>query len=184
MFFYCDKKMRSRNLSLQLVSCILLSIVIVLTACSDSKPIKIGFIGSLTGKRFDIGVSARNAVQLRIDELNSQGGINGRSIKLIVEDNRGDAKVCEKGLVRFIGDGVKSIIGPLFSQMADAASVLIDAMKSAKEITPKAVKEGLLKTKLFKGLDSDIVFDKYGDVAGNYSIIKVKNGSFVPVGFP
>jgi branched-chain amino acid transport system substrate-binding protein len=52
----------------------------------------IGTIQDLSGPVAAYGKAARNGIQLRVDEINEQGGINGRKIKLIVEDNAYDPK--------------------------------------------------------------------------------------------
>ena len=54
--------------------------------------IVIGTIQDLSGPVAAYGKAARNGIQLRVDEINEQGGINGRKIKLIVEDNAYDPK--------------------------------------------------------------------------------------------
>ena len=52
----------------------------------------VGTIQDLSGPIAAFGKSARNGMQLRADEINEQGGINGRKIKLIVEDSGYDPK--------------------------------------------------------------------------------------------
>jgi branched-chain amino acid transport system substrate-binding protein len=54
--------------------------------------IVIGTIQDLSGPVAAYGKAARNGIQLRVDEINEQGGIHGRKIRLIVEDNAYDPK--------------------------------------------------------------------------------------------
>ncbi len=54
--------------------------------------IVIGTIQDLSGPVSPFGKAARNGLQLRVDEINEQGGIHGRKIRLIVEDNAYDPK--------------------------------------------------------------------------------------------
>jgi branched-chain amino acid transport system substrate-binding protein len=54
--------------------------------------IVIGTIQDLSGPVSPFGKAARNGIQLRVDEINEQGGIHGRKIKLLVEDNAYDPK--------------------------------------------------------------------------------------------
>jgi branched-chain amino acid transport system substrate-binding protein len=54
--------------------------------------IVIGSIQDLSGPIAAFGKQARNGMQLRIDELNEQGAINGRKLKLVVEDSAYDPK--------------------------------------------------------------------------------------------
>jgi len=54
--------------------------------------IRIGTIQDLSGPLAAFGKQSRNGMQLRIDEINEQGGINGRKLKLLVEDSGYDPK--------------------------------------------------------------------------------------------
>ena len=54
--------------------------------------IKIGTIQDLSGPIAGYGKQSRNGMQLRVDEVNEQGGVNGRKIKLLVEDSAYDPK--------------------------------------------------------------------------------------------
>ena len=54
--------------------------------------IVIGTIQDLSGPVAAYGKAARNGIQLRVDEINEQGGIHGRKLRLIVEDNAYDPK--------------------------------------------------------------------------------------------
>ena len=54
--------------------------------------ILVGTIQDLSGPIAAFGKPARNGMQLRADEINEQGGVHGRKIKLIVEDSGYDPK--------------------------------------------------------------------------------------------
>lgn len=54
--------------------------------------ITIGTIQDLSGPIAGIGKQARNGVQLRVDELNEQGGVHGRKLVLKIEDDGYDPK--------------------------------------------------------------------------------------------
>ena len=54
--------------------------------------IVIGTIQDLSGPVAAYGKGARNGLQLRVDEINEQGGIHGRKIRLVIEDNAYDPK--------------------------------------------------------------------------------------------
>jgi branched-chain amino acid transport system substrate-binding protein len=54
--------------------------------------ILLGTIQDLSGPIAGFGKQARNGMQLAVDEINEQGGINGRKIKLLVEDHAYDPK--------------------------------------------------------------------------------------------
>ena len=54
--------------------------------------IVVGSIQDLSGPLAGYGKQARNGLQLRVDEINEQGGIHGRKIRLLVEDSGYDPK--------------------------------------------------------------------------------------------
>jgi branched-chain amino acid transport system substrate-binding protein len=54
--------------------------------------ILVGSILDISGPIAALGKQTRNGMQLRVDEINEQGGINGRKIKLMVEDDGYDPK--------------------------------------------------------------------------------------------
>ncbi len=82
-----------------------------LSGCSLNDPISIGFAGELTGKGSDLGVYGRNGAQLAVEAINAEGGIYGRMLKLIVQDDMGttvgamsaDRKLIEQGVVAIVG---------------------------------------------------------------------------------
>lgn len=57
-----------------------------------SEPIKIGFVGPLTGPVARFGEWSLRGAQLAIDIINKNGGIKGRSVNLIIEDDECVAK--------------------------------------------------------------------------------------------
>ena len=54
--------------------------------------IRIGTIQDLSGPLAGFGKQARNGMQLAVDELNEQGSVQGRKLKLYVEDSGYDPK--------------------------------------------------------------------------------------------
>src|SRR4051812_43465401 len=58
------------------------------TAATDTV-IKIGQFGSMTGGEATFGQSTDKGVRLAIDAKNAAGGIKGKKIVLITEDNQG-----------------------------------------------------------------------------------------------
>uniref|UniRef100_UPI002DD67244 ABC transporter substrate-binding protein n=1 Tax=Pseudorhodoferax sp. TaxID=1993553 RepID=UPI002DD67244 len=54
--------------------------------------ILVGTIQDLSGPLAGYGKQARNGMLLRVDEANEQGGLHGRKLKLLVEDDGYDPK--------------------------------------------------------------------------------------------
>jgi branched-chain amino acid transport system substrate-binding protein len=55
----------------------------------DRSPIKIGFFGDLSGPTLNFGQSAKNGMLLAVNQINQAGGINGRQIDVVIEDDQG-----------------------------------------------------------------------------------------------
>jgi branched-chain amino acid transport system substrate-binding protein len=56
-------------------------------AVAQAKPYKIGSVHSLTGAAAAVGKTALIGIQMAVDRINSSGGINGRPVQLIAEDD-------------------------------------------------------------------------------------------------
>ncbi|MEI6208683.1 MAG: ABC transporter substrate-binding protein [Desulfuromonadales bacterium] len=101
-------------------------VALLVCGCTEKKPIKIGYMGSITGKHSDLGVAARDAAMLAVEQLNGQGGINGRKLELIVRDDTFDAKVAEQMAGELVKEGVAAIVGPVASSMSKAALPVVE----------------------------------------------------------
>ncbi len=80
-----------------------------------SNVINIGFISSLSGPGSLVGVKSLSAARLAVDEINSDGGINGKTLKLLVEDGKCTKKGGSDAAQKLISDGVIGIVGGLCS---------------------------------------------------------------------
>jgi branched-chain amino acid transport system substrate-binding protein len=79
--------------------------------CTGKEPIRVGFVAQLTGVQAELGVQERNGVQLAVAEINTAGGVGGRLIELIVQDDQGTpegARVADRELMK---SDVVAIIG-------------------------------------------------------------------------
>jgi branched-chain amino acid transport system substrate-binding protein len=73
--------------------------------------IKIGYFGDLTGPTFNFGQSAINGVLMAASEINQNGGINGRQIDVVIEDDKGSPEEAARLAAKLIDqDKVVAII--------------------------------------------------------------------------
>jgi len=107
----------------------LLLAICLLSGCAGATPVLIGLAAELTGKRSEIGVAARDGAQLAIEEINQQGGINHRPLKLIPKDDQGDPAVARQVDQELVNDGVVAIIGHITSQQTAAVLGQINQAK-------------------------------------------------------
>ncbi|HKR61126.1 MAG TPA: ABC transporter substrate-binding protein [Pyrinomonadaceae bacterium] len=74
---------------------LLLSLLLPVWSCrpssegADDGTIKIGYFGDLSGPTFNFGQSAKNGVLLAAAQINQSGGINGRKLDIVIEDDQG-----------------------------------------------------------------------------------------------
>ena len=106
----------------------------------------------------------------------------GQSIEGVIGTNHIDINLANKKYLSFeqkfherFGE---EIIGPAFAAY-EAINILIEAL--SKTTNPKKIKETILKIKTFEGIDSKIVFDKYGDPIRSLIVMKIKNGEYVKI---
>lgn len=84
--------------------------------------IVVGTIQDLSGPLAGFGKQIRNGIQLRVDEINEQGGIAGRKIRLIVEDSGYDPKRAVLAAQKLVNsDKVFIIAGHLGTAQNNAA---------------------------------------------------------------
>ena len=83
---------------------------------ADSAAIKIGEFACLTGTEATFGQSSHAGTQLAIDEINAAGGILGRRVTLICEDNHSKAGESATIVRKFISrDKVAAVLGEVVS---------------------------------------------------------------------
>lgn len=61
-------------------------------ATAPANSIKIGVFLSLTGSTAAYGISSLNAIKLATDEVNRSGGVNGKLVELVVEDDHSNTQ--------------------------------------------------------------------------------------------
>lgn len=105
--------------------------------------IKIGVIYPVTGGASSWGAPAEQGVELAVNEINGEGGINGRKVELIVEDSQCEPAKGVSAINKLINvDKVKYVIGDICSAVvvptapiAEENSVVMMAQGSSPDIT-------------------------------------------------
>jgi branched-chain amino acid transport system substrate-binding protein len=84
--------------------------------------IVLGSIQDLSGPLAGFGKQVRNGMLLRVDEINEQGGINGRKIRLIVEDSGYDPKRAVLAAQKLVNqDKIFAMVGHIGTAQNNAA---------------------------------------------------------------
>jgi len=129
--------------------------VALLAGCSKSgggadapaDAIVIGEFASLTGKEAAFGQSSHKGTELAIEELNKAGGVLGKQLRLVAEDNRStpgeSATIAKKLITR---DKVVAILGEVASGRSLEAGPIAQAaqipMISPSSTNPKVTETG------------------------------------------
>ena len=104
-------KLRESSRSSMLPALLVGLFLYCLVGCFSKKPIRVGFVAQLTDVQAELSVQERNGVQLAVEEINAAGGIGGRSLELVVQDDLGRPKGARTADRDLIDAGVVAIIG-------------------------------------------------------------------------
>lgn len=110
-----------------LVVAIMLILVLVLSGCgtqstgssssgnqqtsSSGDTIKIGVPLPLTGSEATYGKDMLNAMQLAVDEINAKGGVNGKKLSLVSEDDGADPQMATAAANKLVSSGIVAVVG-------------------------------------------------------------------------
>ncbi len=101
---------------------LLMAVSFILPAMADDT-IKIGGIGCLTGPYAMYGIGVRNGIDLYMAELNAAGGIDGKLIEMVWEDDEGDPAKATNAYNKLVqNDGVVAILGSVLTGATDAVA--------------------------------------------------------------
>ena len=129
-------------LSIFLVLVLGISFVAPVALAEDT--IKVGGIAVLSGPYAVYGLAVQKGVDLYISQLNAQGGIDGKKVEVIWEDDRGEANDGVLAFEKLVqNDGVVAIIGAVLTGVtkavaeyaADIGIPMITASATAYDIT-------------------------------------------------
>jgi branched-chain amino acid transport system substrate-binding protein len=95
------------------------ALLLVLGCSVSSEPIRIGLAGSLSDP---VGIPMKLAAELAVDEINGQGGVDGRLLELIQRDDYGDPDSAVFVATDLYEAGVSAVIGHIFSSLTLAAA--------------------------------------------------------------
>jgi len=118
----------NRSVSRTLIIAALIFLGTILGPSAHAEDIKVGILLPLSGKLARFGEIERKSFLMAADKINVDGGINGQSIKLIIEDTRGKIHVGQTAIKKLIDQDKVCIIGGGFS-----SSVSWEAAKTARK---------------------------------------------------
>ena len=95
-----------------------------------SKTVNIGGVAPLTGEAATFGVSTKNGYDLAVSEWNAKGGIQGKQVKLVFADDKGDPAEGATVYTKLIEqDKCCAIVGTVMSKVSLAGAPICQAAK-------------------------------------------------------
>ncbi len=134
-----------------LLSLLIVASLLIALACQPSgsggDKVRIGVFMSLTGSTANFGISSVNGIKMAADEVNAAGGINGKPVELLVEDDRSDASEAATIVTKFVTQNqVHGILGEVASSRSIAAAPIAQnariPMLTPSSTNPEVTKKG------------------------------------------
>ncbi len=126
-----------RVLAFTLLLAVVLGPLGLSASAQEGDPIKIGLQGPMTGDYAYEGQGFEKAVQLLVDQVNEEGGLLGRPVELVIEDDAGDPTQSALVADRMIDAGVIAVIGAYNSTATEPASEIYNE-EGLLHITPSS----------------------------------------------
>jgi len=79
---------------------------------AEGDTIKVGVNFELSGDVATYGTSCKNGILLAFEEINANGGVLGKKIEALVQDNKSQNKEARNVAEKLIGEGVVALLGP------------------------------------------------------------------------
>ena len=127
----------------------MLALVLVTAGCGQKSgsALKVGIYGSTTGSTATFGKSTLNGATLAFEQANAAGGVAGRKIEWVAEDDQSKAEEAATAVQKLINqDHVIALIGEVASSRSLAAAPIAQSngvpMISPSSTNPEVTKKG------------------------------------------
>ncbi|MBV8567318.1 MAG: branched-chain amino acid ABC transporter substrate-binding protein [Methylobacteriaceae bacterium] len=135
--------------------------------------IKLGVAGPITGPNAAFGAQLKNGTEQAVEDINKAGGILGQQLSVEVGDDVSDPKQGVSVANKFVGDGVKFVVGHFNSGVTIPASeVYMD--NGLLMITPSATNPKVTERNMWDVFRTCGRDDQQGAVAGHYIAEQLK----------
>ncbi|MGE3246219.1 MAG: branched-chain amino acid ABC transporter substrate-binding protein [Beijerinckiaceae bacterium] len=117
-------------------------------AAPASAQVKLGVMGPITGPNAAFGAQLKNGVEQAVADINASGGILGQKIQLFVGDDVSKADQGVSVMNKFVGDGVKFVVGAFNSAVSMPTSEVAQE-NGILQITPASTNPKITERKLW-----------------------------------
>ena len=101
-----------------------MALVLALALCGPvlaADTIKLGVAGPHSGDLASYGLPTVNAAKLVVADFNAKGGVLGKQVELVIEDDVCKPEVATSTATKLVGDGVAAVLGHICSGATKAA---------------------------------------------------------------
>ena len=149
-------------------------------ATGASAQVKIGVAGPITGPNASFGAQLVQGVSQAADDFNKSGGINGQKIEVEQGDDVSDPKQGVSVANKFVGDGVKLVVGHFNSGVTIPASEVY-ADNGVLFITPSATNPKVTERGLWDAFRTCGRDDQQGKLWAELALTKLKDAKIAIV---
>ncbi len=104
----------------------------------SSDEIVIGHYASMTGSEATFGQSTDNGIRMAVDEIDEAGGVDGKKLRLITYDDKGDPREAATSVTRLVtSDKVTAVLGEVASKLSLEGAPICQA-NGVPMITPSS----------------------------------------------
>lgn len=113
-----------------LVVAVFVMVIALMNCYGASKTINLGAIQPISGVVSAYGIQTRDAINMAVDEINAKGGVLGKQIKMIVEDDEASPDKSMNALKKLVAkDKIVGFVGALTSKCSLAITKYAQAKK-------------------------------------------------------
>lgn len=103
--------------------------LVVWGCAKETGPMKIGLMGPMTGPWASEGQEMKQVVDLLAEDLNAKGGVLGRKVEVVSEDDGGDPKTAALAAQKLVTQKVVAVIGTYGSSITEASQNIYNEAK-------------------------------------------------------
>lgn len=119
----------------KLILVLALSLFTINSCSKKEAAVRIGVVGPMTGDQSKMGLDVKYGVELAVKEWNDKGGVLGKKVELLTEDDQHDPKQAVSVANKLVNAGVAGVIGHFNSSASIPASAVYNKSK-VPMITP------------------------------------------------
>lgn len=103
---------------------LIVALLLITSGCSSSASssnedsITIGYVGGLSGAMAAFGIPTYEAIEYAVEEINAVGGINGKTVNLVKEDDEGNPFKGQQAIEKFASEDIQFVISGSVSAIA------------------------------------------------------------------